>query len=188
MGATTALLAARGLTFEPAPGAVTNGGVTRFVLFEPVMASADHYAAALDWNQPMAAAAARRKDFFVSHAAAFEAYRGRGAFRTWPDAVLEDYLQDGLRPRREGGFTLACPPSWEAANFAASCMVDPRPALGTIARSLRVLRAESSSTCFLDGPGARYAVETVAGTTHFLPIERPDLVQAALTQAVFGEG
>lgn len=178
MGGTAALLAAREPPFEE----------SRLVLFDPVVAPADAYAAAMDWDQTLAVAALRRKDFFASHAAALAAYRGRGAFRTWPDAVIEDYLQDGLRPRPEGGFALACPPSWEAANFAGFRMADPLAALAARADTIRVLRAESGSTCFVNKDAARYGLETVAGTTHFLPIERPDMVQAALRHAVFAQG
>ncbi len=186
MGATTALLAAPALLSATSPGKLKDNGGMQLVLFDPVIAPAGHYAVAFDVDQPLAAAAARRKDFFASPAAALAAYRGRGAFRTWPDAALEDYLEDGLRPGPEGGYCLACPPAWEAANFAAYCVADPRPGLAACAGKLRVLQAESGSTCSIDRADAPTVPEIVAGTTHFLPIERPDIVQAALRRAAAG--
>jgi hypothetical protein len=54
------------------------------------------------------------------------------------------------------------------------------------------LRAETASTCNVDGridqltADGRISIETVAGTTHFLPMERPDLVKKALRAAIEG--
>jgi pimeloyl-ACP methyl ester carboxylesterase len=173
MGATTALLAAPRLPPD-----------LRLLLFDPVLAAPAAYGTAPDWDQPLARAAARRKTDFATRAEALDAYRGRGAFRTWPDSSLADYLQDGLRPTQTGGFTLACAPSWEAANFACYGVSDPYPGLAAAAHRVRVLRAEQQSTCFLTEeavPGL--ALETVAGTTHFLPIECPATVHSALHAA-----
>jgi pimeloyl-ACP methyl ester carboxylesterase len=174
MGGATVLLAAPRVT------------AARVVLFDPVVAADAFYAPGRtpSPDQPLAQAALRRKPRFASRAAAAAAYRGRGAFRTWPDAVLEDYLQDGLRDLPDGGVELACAPAWEAANFAAFAMSDPRVGLRA---GVRVLRAELGSTCALDPAAAAAAgvrLESVPGTTHFLPMERPDTVQAALREAV----
>ncbi len=166
MGATAALLAAPSL-----PRA-------SLVLFDPVVvAPAPHAAAGPDWQQPWAVAALRRNDLFADRDAAFASYRGRGGFTTWPDEMLADYLQDGLRPA-PGGFTLACPRLWEAANFAGYCVVDAQARLAAFTGPVHVLRAENGSTCALDDP--RVTLETVSGTTHFLPMERPDVVRQAI--------
>ncbi len=176
MGGTTVLLAA---PLVPA---------ARVVLFDPVVAADGFYVPGRtpSWDQPLARGALRRKPGFASRAAAAAAYRGRGAFRTWPDAMLEDYVQDGLRDLPDGGVELACAPAWEAANFACFAVSDPRAGLRA---GVRVLRAESGSTCALDAAAASalgVRLESVPGTTHFLPMERPDTVRAALREAVFG--
>ena len=97
MGGTTALLAAPQLAkLQP----------TALVLFDPVVAPPAAYetGGAADWNQPLAQGALRRKSAFAMRAEANAAYRGRGAFKTWPDTMLDDYLEDGLRPDSNSGF------------------------------------------------------------------------------------
>ena len=47
------------------------------------------------------------------------AYRGRGAFTTWPDEMLADYLADGLMEQATESFMLACSPQWEASGYAS---------------------------------------------------------------------
>ena len=183
MGGATAVLASPHL-----PAA------TKLVLFDPVLAPVALYDAAavhgMGYDMPIAQGALRRKPNFESREAAFTAYRGRGAFTTWPDAVLRDYVQDGLRALPEGGFTLSCAPAWEAANFAAAGMVNPYMALAETACRTHVLKADIAPICALTeaqldaATRARVRIETVAGSSHFLPMERPDVVRRALLNAL----
>ncbi|ACL56364.1 alpha/beta fold hydrolase [Methylobacterium nodulans] len=135
-------------------------------------------------HSPLAEQAIRRRAVFPSRAAALAAYRGRGAFRTWPDAALADYVADGFRERPDGAVELACSPAWEAANFLAQGH-DSWGALRRLARPALILRAASGSTCALthDRP-PHVTVETVPGTTHFLPFEAPERVRAAIRAAI----
>jgi pimeloyl-ACP methyl ester carboxylesterase len=177
MGATTILLAL------PQIQAV---GLRRLVLFDPVLAPRAAYGGAADWDTPIAKGALRRKDDFADANEAFAAYRGRGAFQTWPDAVLRDYLADGLTAGEGGRWRLACSPRWEAANFAAYCVADPYPAVDNPGVPVSIFRAGVNSTCSFepaDGDGL-VRMEVVAGTTHFLPMERPDVVERGLREAV----
>ena len=136
-------------------------------------------------DNPLAVGARRRRAVVPSRQAAIDSYRGRGAFATWPEASLVDYVRDGFRDRPDGSVELSCAPDWEASNFAAHAL-DPWPAMGQINAPVVVLRAEFASTCQLTSRDAFPAsnqhvrIETVPGTTHFLPIERPDLVRATL--------
>ena len=135
--------------------------------------------------------ALRRRAVFDSKAAVIASYEGRGAFRSWTKAELVDYVEDGFRERPEGGVELTCSPLWEAANFASHAH-DPWPALDHFPRPIRIFRAEEGSTARIDDDlpallaRGNIQVETVPGTTHFLPMERPDLVQMALREAVAG--
>ncbi len=181
MGGTSALLAA-----AERPDRV--GGL---VLFDPVIWSRltvaafqlpvfDRIAARI----PLVRNALRRRAVFDSRAQALAAYRNRGAFRGWPEMMLADYLADGLTETGEG-FALACDPAWEASNYAAQSH-DPWRALRRVDRPVRVLRAETGSTCRLvDSPRGlpRVTVETVAGGTHFFPMLRPDIARDALFDA-----
>jgi pimeloyl-ACP methyl ester carboxylesterase len=84
---------------------------------------------------------------------------------------------------------LACEPSWEASNFSSHAH-DARSALPRSRCPIRILRAETGSTCRIDEEigvltaDGRITVETVPGTTHFLPMERPQLAADALAQAL----
>ena len=139
------------------------------------------------WRRsPLAQGALRRRAFFNSRDQAFTAYKGRGAFRSWPDAILRDYLEDGLRERPSGDFELSCAPAWEASNFAAQG-ADPWRAIRQVKMPVRIFRAERGSTCRVGEGfahrGVSVTLETVPGTSHFLAMERPDVVQAALAAA-----
>ncbi len=177
MGGTTALLAAPEIS-----------GLGGLVLFDPVIVSAWHYARAPrapEDGTAMAQAALRRKPGFATREGAFAAYRGRGAFRSWPDETLRGYLEDGLLASEDGGLVLSCAPAWEAANFASYAMDDPTAALGSVGAPIHILRAGVSSTCVLaEAPSAHVRIDTIEGSSHFLPMERPDVVREALKEAV----
>jgi len=171
--------------------------IASLVLLDPVMPTAE-WAAQLQAQHdldarieglPIARGARRRRAWFASKQEALEAYRGRGAFATWVDRFLDDYVEDGFTPMPdEDGVTLTCAPAWEAATFASSrhngadlLARVPVPATilvgekGSVSRS--VDDAASRTT-------ARRTVEIVPGTTHFLPMEQPDLVRQRLIAAL----
>jgi pimeloyl-ACP methyl ester carboxylesterase len=184
MGAATAMLAAPSLP-----------GVERLMLFEPVIVPEAVRAAAGAapmYDQPMAQAALRRRAGFATLEDAFDAYDGRGAFRSWQEGMLRDYLEDGLIPAEDGGLRLACSPAWEAANFAAFGMADPVAGLVASRVPAMIFVAAHGSTCGLDlaalKPAARRRVTmaTLPGTSHFLPMERPGIVCKALVEALAG--
>lgn len=132
---------------------------------------------------PLYAGALRRRRRFDSREAAVQAYRGRGAFKGWPDQALRDYVAEGFR-EADGGVELICAPEWEAANYAAQGH-DPWPVLRRIRRPVRILKGGRNSTCSLDDgaiPGVR--VQTIPDGTHFLPMLDPRTVRAALKDAV----
>jgi pimeloyl-ACP methyl ester carboxylesterase len=186
LGATVALLAA-----DAAPKRVK-----ALSLFDPVVLSplAALYAKA-PWTAgrslkrlPIAIAAARRRRVFDSALDALQSYSGRGAFSTWPEIMLADYLSAGLQERPDGRVELVCAPTWEAATFAAQDN-DARGALARVHAPTTIHRAERRSTCQL-GSGAGLMrrnralhIVTVPETSHFLPMERPDVVREVLLDA-----
>lgn len=180
MGGTTSLLAAAA---EPAR-------VRHLALFDPVIMPKEALAAAeAIAESPLVQGALRRRVSFPSHQAAFEAYVGRGAFRSWTEAQIADYVAAGFRETADGQVTLTCTPDWEASNFRTH-NYDPWAAFAQSRCPIDIRRAAEGSTCRVEGREAeltadgRISVETVAGTTHFLPMERPDLVAQALRAAV----
>ena len=126
--------------------------------------------------------AAKRRAIFPSFDAAFAAYRGRGAFKTWPDEMLGDYLRGGLIATGNGTeMRLACDPAWESSVF--------RHAPPGAARLARHVRCPLTLIYADEGTAHDNEVEIVArahgtarlvkvpGATHFLPMERPDIVR-----------
>ena len=181
MGGSTSLLAA-----AEAPDRVRS-----LVLFEPVILKPEAIARAMKGEQfhgALIQGAEKRRTVFPDRETAFRAYHGRGAFKTWGDAMIRDYLADGLKDRPDGEVELACPPAWEANSYGAQ----GNDVWGALHRSrcpIRILKAEHGSSTSVDadqaaeiGPG-RIEVEVIAGASHFLPMERPELVQDALRAA-----
>ena len=174
MGGTTGLLAAAA---EP-------GRAKALALFDPVIFDAARRA--LDAvESPLVDGALRRRAVFPSKAAALAAYTGRGGFRTWRPEQVADYVEAGFRETETGEVVLTCAPEWEASNFRTH-NYDPFAAFRASRCPIRILKAEHESTCRLDGhedellATGRIAIETEPGTTHFLPMERPERVREVL--------
>lgn len=173
MGATTCLLAAAA---EPSRARA-------LALFEPVLF--DQAPGGEARPNPLAEGAERRRATFPDKASALAAYTGRGAFRSWRPEQLADYVEAGFRDAGDGQVALTCAPAWEASNFRIH-RYDPWAAFAAIRCPIRMLRAAFESTARIEDHAAeltanpRLRIETVPGTTHFLPMERPDLVRAVL--------
>jgi pimeloyl-ACP methyl ester carboxylesterase len=173
MGATTSILAA-----AEAPERVRD-----LVLFDPVIIPTVRLGEPTD--SPLVKGALRRRADFPDRAAALASYAGRGPFAGWTPQALADYVQDGFRDLPGGGVTLSARPQWEHDNYIHQAH-DTRGALARTRCPVRILKAGINSTCALDAaeleslaPG-RGRIEVVAGATHFLPMERPDVVAGAL--------
>lgn len=180
MGGTAAIMAA-----ADAPERVR-----RLVLFDPVMVPRNMQKTPESMpRSPLVEGALRRRAVFPNREAAIEAYRGRGAFKTWTEEMLADYVAGGFKDLPSGEVTLACEPRWEASNFT-SHQHDSWGALERVVCPVDIFRAEVASTFQAEGREAeitasgRISLETIAGTSHFLPMERPDIVQAALRKAL----
>ncbi|EJL26840.1 putative hydrolase or acyltransferase of alpha/beta superfamily [Caulobacter sp. AP07] len=181
MGGTVSLL-----TAADAPDAVRGLVMLDPVIMPRMMAFYAHLpwtSGALWKRMPLVQSALRRRAVFDSREAAFTAYRGRGAFKTWPEAMLADYVGGGFKDRDDGQVELACAPAWEASNYSAQAH-DPWRAMARLRCPARILKAEKGSTARVgEGVARRYPkvrVETVAGASHFLPMERPDLAREAI--------
>jgi pimeloyl-ACP methyl ester carboxylesterase len=126
--------------------------------------------------------AARRRAVFPSFDMALAAYRGRGAFKTWPEETLVDYLRGGLIATGNGDeMRLACDPAWESSVF--------RHAPPGAARLAHHVRCPLTLIYADEGTAHENEVKVVArahgkarlvkvpDATHFLPMERPDIVR-----------
>lgn len=180
LGATASLMAA----------AVRPGWVTGLVLVEPVIMAPR----ALRWMSvmrtlgiidriPMVAQAKRRRGIWPSRQAMLAAYRGRGAFRTWPADIVEDYITGGsVDYIDDKQVRLACTPGWEAANYRAGPPNVWRE-LDKLRCPITLIVGEKRSTCppeivqMLVERKPEIRVVTVPNASHFLPMEFPEIVQ-----------
>jgi pimeloyl-ACP methyl ester carboxylesterase len=164
--------------------------VRALVLAEPVLVPPMAFAlmrlARLTGMRPpvpdLAVRAERRREIFASFDEAFFAYRGRGAFKSWPEQVLRDYLLGGLISTGNGTeVRLACPPQWEAANFRSSPPGIAR--LASLVRCPLTIIVGENGTAREREVGVmlrrhrRARLVKVPGASHFLPMERPDIVR-----------
>lgn len=136
--------------------------------------------------------AKKRRAVWADAATIEKVYTGRGAFATWQDGFLSAYLAGGLHARTgdtENTVELACDPQWEAANFKG-----PQLMLGRWIKKIRapftLLIAEKGSTTRnvapFRVPRVDKKIEIVAGSTHFVPMEFPDLVRAEIIARIEG--
>lgn len=154
----------------------TFGGL---VLIEPIVIPGQRRRWA---DGPLAKAARKRKATLPSRQAALDNYRGKGGFATWTEESLSAYIDGGFEVDSAGALTLKCRPDREAEVFAASLMHGAFDRLGELDCPVRVVAGEVTDT---HPPELLHRYEKVipdvttgvlAGTTHFIPMERPDLV------------
>jgi len=129
----------------------------------------------------IASGAAKRRRQFDSYEHALNSYRGRGAFRTWGDEWISNYLLGGTEKTQEGNIQLTCAPEWESATFRASSM-DTWKYLKKIQIPSQVVYADASHTF---SPRARKEIVSLGKNwnskcyqdgTHFLPMEKVESV------------
>jgi pimeloyl-ACP methyl ester carboxylesterase len=132
---------------------------------------------------PLVAQAKKRRGIWPSRDAMFEAYRGRGAFRTWPEDVVRDYIAGGTVDFVDDKqVRLACTPGWEAANYASDA-VDVWRELDGLRCPLTLIVGDKRSTCpdpvveLLIARRPDIRVVKVPGASHFLPMEYPEIVR-----------
>lgn len=142
----------------------------------------------LSARNALARGARRRRSEFANVAEARDSYKGRGAFASWREPFLDDYLLDGLEQDKtdkgaaaDGKWRLTCTPASEAATFAAQ-RNRPWSALKRVHKAgipLTILKAERGSVMrpavdqLILKRHPQAIIKTVRGTSHFLPMEAP---------------
>lgn len=179
IGGTSSLLAAAKVPHK----------VSRLILLDPVIWAYPTMAVfntpvlnKLAGRAPIVKSTLRRRDRFDSRDQAFKSWRGRGAFKGWPDAVLADYLTDGLLEEDGEGLRLACTPAWEASNYSAQAH-NPWKALRQYKGPVQLLRAETGTLCAVTraSAGPQLAIRTVTGGGHLFPMTHPQVVREVLS-------
>jgi pimeloyl-ACP methyl ester carboxylesterase len=136
---------------------------------------------------PLTAMALKRRNRFASREEAVKNFTGRGAFKTWPQEAIADYVETGLTLDGDG-FRLSCAPQWEAASFAVYPFAIDR--LGNrIQQPITALLGTVNSSAdpdvfasFVRRHGNTRVVR-IEGATHFLPMEHGQEFRAEIRRA-----
>ncbi|WP_233356079.1 alpha/beta hydrolase [Henriciella aquimarina] len=149
-------------------------------------------------SNSMARQAKKRRAEFPSVEAAREAYTGKGAFKTWREPFLDDYLIDGLErvddrhDETKQRWRLLCEPAWEAATFNAQ-RNQPWGALRKVRKKnipIMIMRPEINpvmSDKVTDLILRKYpdlVLKERPNTTHFHPMEAPYEIREELSTAI----
>ena len=155
------------------------------LLIDPVILPEAFYMGAMEGEH----FAAKRRADWSSPDEMVAKFQTRPPFDRWNPRVLRDYVDYGLLPKPEGGYTLACPPAVEGAIYMHSTAGNIYPEIAQINIPVTVLRAKTS---LADSPAIDFTASPTApdlasrfkhGTdvhlpdhTHFMPMESPELI------------
>lgn len=152
------------------------------VLVEPILFGPPYRPA---HDHPLVGLALRRRAVFESRDAVESSYSAKPPFETWDPEALSGYVDGGFI-ESEGEVRLACRPTSEAEVFAASAVHAAWERLEAITIPVTILYGADTDT-FEPGHAEAMAlrfrnaiVESVPGTGHFLPMERPELIATAV--------
>ncbi|HXF51761.1 MAG TPA: alpha/beta hydrolase [Dehalococcoidia bacterium] len=173
------------------------GVVRALALIEPILPPPE-------WRRPdrerrarsahdMRELALKRRAVWDSPDDMIASFRARPPFDTWTDEALRWYAERGLAPRPDGRYELKCPPALEAKFYEAVARLDPSPYIAGVTCPTLILwgaRSELARDGFVERIHEAFGHATTRildGTTHFAPMERPDVVAAEL-ERFFAEG
>ncbi|HYC57898.1 MAG TPA: alpha/beta hydrolase [Candidatus Binatia bacterium] len=172
-------------------GATTLAGVAaanprrlrRLVMIDPVLFHPELVRLMAEAGvNPMSARTRTRRTVWSSRQEIFHSFRKREPYATWTDEALHAYVDGGTFERPDGEIELLCPARVEGHIYATASSFDGYAALARVRIPILLLRGQHSTT--LDEERARRVLEvspsarliTVPGTTHFIPMEKPDEV------------
>jgi len=138
----------------------------------------------------LASGAARRRNGFENKQQAFDNFRDKKAFRSWPDEWLSLYVEHGLQ-EKNGQLVLSCRPEWESRSFAVS-EHRPQRFMRAFPKEIpvHILVGEKDSTFFKRARPLmqRYVphaeVKMIPDSSHFLPMEHPQVIKDWLLQNI----
>lgn len=146
-----------------------------------------------NFDNPLSVGAARRRERFASRGEAFANYASKPPLSILHPAVLKAYVEHGFEEEADGSVRLRCRPADEARTFANAvghdafgqlpkvrCPVDLACGQLTDSFGEEVIRALEAR---LASSGGTVRVTVFEGMGHFGPMERPELVAAAMVEA-----
>jgi pimeloyl-ACP methyl ester carboxylesterase len=161
------------------------GTFTRMWVFEPVVIPRDTPLGARP-DFPLAVGARRRRNEWASPTEALEAYAARPPLDALDPAVLEAYIDYGLRRRDDGLWELKCAPDDEADTYTQAPAHRLWLRLGEISAEVKVVCGERTDAV-TPALGARVVerlqhatLEVMPGVGHFGPLEDVDAAVASI--------
>jgi len=159
--------------------------VTAAVLIEPTVFPPMPVEGSDERKEQLASGAAKRRMVWDSREELMTAYRQRRTFAGWREDVLRLFAEHGTFDREDGKIELKCPGEIEAELYRNSLSPDTWDLMPRVHCPALVIRGEKTEPMLAlvaEGvarriPGARLA--TVAGGSHFVPMERPAEIAAA---------
>ena len=174
----------------------------QLLLVDPVILDPTAYAE----RGPMSFATAeqhpvsRRRNAWESAQEMFHHFEHRSPFSLWQPDVLMDYCRFGVLPQRaqRERYVLACPPLVEASIYLGSAGRDIADIIPTVRQPVTVLRAQRkaergpmdfSQSPTWEGLAAAFPNGRdvhLPHLTHFIPMQRPDLVAEHIRETASG--
>jgi pimeloyl-ACP methyl ester carboxylesterase len=163
------------------------GRIRRLLMVEPVTpfghAREVESVPGLPSPNRMAEGTRKRRAVFDSSQEMFDSFRGRPPFQSWTEESLRLYCEQGTEAV-EGGVALKCPPELEARFYEAVSDSDVSARFSQVEIPVRVLWGDAGHRGGV-GLGGNMGTlvphgeaKTIAGTTHFIPMEKPEVVVA----------
>ncbi|MBL4607535.1 MAG: alpha/beta hydrolase [Pseudomonadales bacterium] len=137
---------------------------------------------------PIAEGAKNRTARFPSKAAAIKRYTGRGAFKSWPEEWIRNYVEGGTKESKEG-LELSCKPEWEAKTFSVTSH-QPWQAIKKLQCPVTLLKGKNGSTCMMGSLNKMKALhphntyQVFNDASHFLPMEYTDICAKEINQFI----
>ena len=126
----------------------------------------------------------KRRVEFPNRKMIIKSYTGRGAFATWGEGFLEDYIDGGTETINDK-IRLTCDPKWEAATFA-SWKHNAMDSIKKISCPITLLQGEVGATTrnmgvrLLKKQDPKGEFQIIKSSSHFLPMEFPKIVQQSI--------
>ncbi len=164
------------------------GLIGRAVLIDPILVP--RFVDGQTFENPMAQRARKRRMLWESRTSMFHSYRMRPPFNTWREDVLWAYIEEGTALHSDGRVELKCPGAIEAQVFENAPNSKGFDVLPHVDVPVLVVRGESTDV-FPEASAAlavsllpQARLKTIARSTHFVPMERPEAVERAIRKFV----
>eukprot|EP01114_Cavostelium_apophysatum_P022867 TRINITY_DN8420_c0_g1_i1.p1 TRINITY_DN8420_c0_g1~~TRINITY_DN8420_c0_g1_i1.p1 ORF type:complete len:322 (+),score=18.42 TRINITY_DN8420_c0_g1_i1:98-1063(+) len=160
-------------------------------LIEPILSdNEERFGLGTGDDNPLAQQAERRKKYFDSYDAARDYYLKKQTMKRWNPRALDAYVRGSLKPSKDpkkGALELKCHPFAEAATYRAlgDNFIEPWKKLPGIKSDVVCVGGDESEMYNIDRlqklcrhlKSARSTEALlIPGTSHFVPLEKPDAV------------